>query len=397
MASKVLRVGLISSYIPKKCGIATFSRDLIGAIEKETNIEWRLIAAEDATESHDYKGKELAVLKKNKKQSYIDAADKLNKWKPDVVLLEHEFGLFGGKWASFSYNGIKRHDPTGDFVIELLNDISAPVVTTLHTVLPEPSSAHREVVRSIAERSDKLIVMSDDSREIIHHDYGIAYDKVVSIPHGVPDPTKGDRNEIIDDLGFDRDKFYLVVTGLIGPNKGIATIVKALPNVVNAHKEVVLLVVGQTHPDILAQDGEAYRNSLIKLASDLGVSDHVQFVNDYLPTEKLVEYMTIANIYLTMHSDPEQSTSGTLAYALGCGLVAISTPYRYAKEVLGHGRGFIVPFDDPNKLAAMINKLVEDKDLYVKTKKLAAEYGKTMRWPIVANSYIKILEAAAED
>ncbi|HZJ34866.1 MAG TPA: glycosyltransferase family 4 protein [Candidatus Angelobacter sp.] len=392
MSKRKLRVGLISSYVPKKCGIATHSRDLIEAIHNNSGFDWRLIAAEDAKDSYSYNGKDVAVLKKDSLESYEAAAKAMNEWQPDVVLLEHEFGLYGGSWVDIEQNGIARHDPTGDYILTLINALSAPIITTLHTVIPEPDEIRRNVMRSISERSTKLITMTEDARTTLNFYYGIDEKHIEVIPHGVPQPTKRDKKIVLEELGLDSDRFYLLITGLIGPNKSIDSVIKSLPEIIERHPEVTLLVVGQTHPDILAAVGEEYRESLISLADELGVSQSLQFVNEYLPIEKLVDYFTIADIYFTIHKDPEQSASGTLAYSLGCGLAAISTPYRYAKEVLADGRGFLVPFGSVQAITDQVNNLIENTDLRQQAREKAMAFGSSMSWGKVADAYIDLLK-----
>jgi glycosyltransferase involved in cell wall biosynthesis len=390
-----LRAGLISSYVPKKCGIATHSRDLIEAIYNHSGFDWRLIAAEDTKDSYSYNGREIAILKKDSLSSYEVAAKAMNDWGPDIVLLAHEFGLYGGSWTDFEQNGIARHDPTGDFILTLINKLSAPIITTLHTVLPEPDEVRRDVMRSISERSTKLITMTEDARKTLNFYYDIDEKHIEVIPHGVPQPTKSDKKLVLEELGLDSNRFYLLITGLIGPNKSIDLVIKALPEIIKRHPEVTLLVVGQTHPDILAAVGEVYRESLVSLAAELSVSKSLQFVNEYLPIEKLVDYFTIADIYLTIHKDPEQSASGTLAYALGCGLAAISTPYRYAKEVLADGRGFLVPFDSSQAITNQVNNLIEDTTLRQQTGEKAMAFGSLMTWEKVADAYVNLIREIA--
>lgn len=397
MTQNKLRIGLISSYVPKKCGIATYSRDLIEAMSVSTDFDWRLIAAEDALESHVYDNRVIAAVKKNDVDSYARAAEVMNEWKPDAVILEHEYGLYGGNWAEIDYKGTSQRVPTGDFVIGLINSLKAPLITTLHTVIAAPDDARRDVIGSISKRSSRLITMTKDAQQILHQDYDIDTDHVAFIPHGVPRPVVRDRKLTLDKLGLDGSRFYLLITGLIGPNKGIDIVIKSLPKILELHPEVTLLVVGQTHPDILAADDESYRDGLLRLASELGVVQSVQFVNEYLPTDKLVDYFTIADIYLTIYSDPEQSASGTLAYALGCGLVAISTPYRYAKEVLADGRGFLVPFNSPSSIVERVNSLIDDKTLYEQTRQKTAAFGESMSWPRVGDAYLKLLRQVIEE
>lgn len=397
MTKRKLRVGLISSYVPKKCGIATYSRDLIEAMDDHPDFDWRLIAAEDAKDSYSYGDRAIAVIKKNNLESYKVAAKAMNEWQPDAVLLEHEFGLYGGSWVDIDYQGKKRHDPTGDFILTLINDISAPVATTLHTVIPEPDEVRRDVMRSISERSSRLITMTEDAQHTLNFFYGIDEQHIAVIPHGVPQPVQRDKKLVRGELGLDSDRFYLLITGLIGPNKGIDIVIRALPKIIESHPEVTLLVVGQTHPDILATHGEAYRESLVHLADELGVSESLQFVNEYLLTNKLVDYYTSADIYLTIHNDPEQSASGTLAYALGCGLVSISTPYRYAKEVLADGRGFLVPFNSPLAIVEQVNTLIENTALQSQTREKAAAFGNLMSWEKVGDAYLYLLKDIIEE
>ncbi len=398
MKKRVLRVGLISSYVPKKCGIATYSRDLIEAMNDRGDFDWRVVAAEDPSESHDYGDRALAVIKKDSLESYHVAAKSLNAWRPDVILLEHEYGLYGGEWSDFKKDGIDFHVPTGNYVLELINRLTAPVITTLHTVLTDPGDARRRTINQIDKRTSKFVAMTNDTRDVLGQDYGIKGSHVAVIPHGVPQADKQDRRVILEKLGLREDRFYMLITGLIGPNKGIDVVIRALPKILSKHPQVTLLVVGQTHPDILASAGEAYREGLLRLAEELGVSNALQFVNEYLPTERLVDYFTIADIYLTIHSDPEQSASGTLAYALGCGLAAISTPYRYAREVLADGRGFLVPFNSHEAIVKQANELIENTKLRQQTRKKAMKYGDMMSWPIVAEAYLRLFqEVITED
>lgn len=397
MTKKKIRIGLISSYVPKKCGIATHSRDLIEAMNRHDDFDWRVIAAEDAKDSFTYGKRLMSVIKKDNPESYKTAAKVMNAWKPDVVLLAHEYGLFGGKWADINNQGQNLHVPSGDYVLTLLNELEAPIITTFHTVIPEPDDLRRDVIRAIDKRSAKLVTMTKDAQSTLNFFYGINKNHVAVIPHGVPQPVQRDKKLIRKELSLDKNRFYLLITGLIGPNKGVRFVIKALPEIIKKHPDVTLLVVGQTHPSILETVGEEYRDNLNKMASDLGVCDHIQFVNEYLPTDKLVDYMTIADVYLTIHGDPEQAASGTLAYALGCGLAAISTPYRYAKEVLADGCGFLVPFDSPEAIAKQINNLIEDTVLLAETKKKAGARGNSMCWNKVGNDYMNLVKAIIQE
>jgi len=234
--------------------------------------------------------------------------------------------------------------------------------------------------------------MSQDSKRILCADYQIPESKIVVIPHGVPNKVVKSRPNILKDLNLDVKNFYLVITGLISANKGIDLVIKALPKILDKHPNARLLVVGQTHPQVLAIDGESYRQDLMSTAKKLKVRSAITFINKYLETEDLMEYISAADIYLTPHRDPEQSASGTLAYAVGTDRLTISTPYRYAQELLGRGRGFLVPFEDPVSIAYTVNRLIDDTDLQEKTRKNLKAYGSKMAWPVVGKSYLKIIE-----
>lgn len=397
MTKRKLRIGLISSYVPMKCGIATHSRDLLEGMLGHDNFDWRLIAAEDNMGPYDFNGKEIARLDKDSLKSYESAASAMNKWNPDVVLLAHEFGLYGGTTYDIKRQGSDLRIITGDYVLTLINKLKAPIITTLHTIIPEPDDIRKRVMRGIDKRSSMLVSMTEDGRSTLDFFYNIDKNHVAVIPHGVPQPVQRDKKLAQQELNLATGKFYLLVTGLIGPNKGIDFIIKALPEIIKKHPEVTLLIVGQTHPVILEEVGEIYRESLIDLATKLGVCDNIQFVNEYLPTDKLVDYLTIADVYLTIHSDPEQAASGTLAYALGCGLASISTPYRYAKEVLANGRGFLVPFGNSLAIAKQVNDLIENKTLLDKTRQKAKQFGCPMSWSKVGEEYINLVEAVIRE
>lgn len=396
MKNTKLRVGLISSFVPKKCGIATYSRDLIEAMALSEKFDWCVIAAEDSNDNYSYGNKAIAIIKKDNLDSYTEAAEILNKWGPDVVLLEHEYGLFGGDLAEINYAGKIHHAPTGNYILTLLDNISAPVVTTLHTVIPKSDKSRADVLHAISNRSAKLITMTRNAKHVLSQNYTISSKHIAVIPHGVPRPNRNKRSVVCAGLGLDCNRYYLLVTGLIGPNKGIDTIIKALPKIIRLHPEIMLLVVGQTHPNILAIEGEKYRNILIKLARELNVTNYIHFVNEYLPTDELVNYFTIADVYLTIHKDAGQSASGTLAYALGCGLVAISTPYRYAEEVLAGGRGILVPFDLSSAISKQVNELIDNPELSQRIKDKAKVFGASMNWKKVGKIYLKLLKDVIE-
>jgi len=393
MRSKVLRFGFISSYVPKKCGIATFSRDLINGILSENGrVELPIVAAEDPGESYNYGEEVISVLKTNQKNTYLEAARAFNKLDLDGVLLQHEFGLYGGDWTKFTKDGIKHNDPVGNYIFNLIDKLKMPVFTTLHTVLPQPDNVRKQVIQQLSDRSSALITMTNDSKNILETKYNIPSNKVFVIPHGVPEAVTRPRESTLNKLNLDPKNFYLVITGLISPNKGIDLVIKSLPKILDKHPNVRLLVVGETHPHILAHEGEKYRDKLMKLAKKLSVQSSVTFINKYIPTDTLMQYLSASDIYMTIHRDAEQSASGTLAYAVGTGLLTISTPYRYAQELLNNGRGFIVPFESPKSITDTVNKLIGDSALRARTKQKLRLYGRNMEWPVVGKSYLRLIE-----
>jgi len=388
-----LSVGCISSFVPKKCGIATFSRDLTEAI-KHNHIRSKIFiaAAENPRESYTYYKSVVAVLKSNSPKSYRDAANTFNKLKLDVILLEHEFGLFGGKTTTPLLKNQKIGFPLGDNIFELINNLDSPIITTLHTVVAEPDRQRKQVIQKIAKLSSSVITMTQDSKSILHEQYGVNNQKIVVIPHGVPRAKLTNRLLSLKKLGLDKQNYYLLMSGLLGDNKGVRVAIKAMPDILKEHPNVKLLIVGQVHPEVLALRGEYYFNSFVNLAKKLKIESSVIFINKYLKTSELMTYFSIADIYLTPYKDPEQAASGTLAYAIGSGLLTISTRYRYAKEILAHKRGFFVPFNNSRSISVTVNRLMDDAELRKATKKLAKSYGKQMSWPIVGRDYLKLIK-----
>ena len=265
--SSSLRLGLISSYVPKKCGIATFSRDLINGIKANfPNLEVAISAAETDKESYEYDKSVITVTKLSNRQSYSDAAETLNESSVNVVLLQHEYGLFGGKFINVTTNGNIQDYPTGDYILDTINNIKKPIITTFHTVVSKPDPARQKVIKDIINKSAVVITMTKASRKILLNDYKADKKKVFVIPHGVPKLHSLAKAETINNLGLKSDTFYLTMTGFLNVNKGVDLAIKSLPAILKKHPNTHLLVIGQTHPQILAIQGEKYRESLIELA-----------------------------------------------------------------------------------------------------------------------------------
>jgi glycosyltransferase involved in cell wall biosynthesis len=392
-----LNIGWISSHVPKRCGIATFSRDLIEGMHLHTpDMRVFSVATESPTESFKYPEDVVAVTKTNDATSFEKAAQILNTKPLDALVLQHEYGLFGGNETAFEKDGNRVSFPLGDNVLALVDQVKVPLVTTLHTVLPEPDAERREIIRQLADRSARLVTMTHDSRILLEQDYGIKAGKITVIPHGVPTATPVTTAEAKRRLKLPENEPIMMITGLIGPNKGVEQALRSLPQILETHSNVSLYVVGQTHPNIVSSSGESYRESLMALAKVLGVAPHLKFVNDYLPLEELVHYMQAADIYLTLHRDMEQAASGTLAYAVGAGLVAVSTPYRYARELLGDGRGFVVPLDDTAATSRTIVEVLSNQALFDETRRKARTYGTHMQWDAVGKTYAELIAAVAQ-
>jgi glycosyltransferase involved in cell wall biosynthesis len=372
------RIAVVGNYLPRKCGIATFTTDLCDALHAEYSAaELLALPVNDTQEGYSYPERVRFELSEDNSASYRQAADFLNFSHIDLVCLQHEYGIFGG--------------PAGSNILELLRRIHMPVVTTLHTVLREPNPDQRMVMEEIAALSDRMIVMSRHSAEILHEVFHVPADKIDLIPHGIPDLPFTDPNFHKDRFGTE-GKDVLLTFGLLSPNKGIENVIQALPRILSRHSNVVYMVSGVTHPHVLRSEGEKYRVYLQKLAKDLGVGDHVIFRNRFVSPQDLVELIGAADIYITPYKHKEQVVSGTLAYALSAGKAIISTPYLHAMELLDGERGALVPFDDPAAIAERTVELLDDKTGTHAMRKRAYLYARDMVWNQVAQKYMKSFE-----
>src|SRR5579864_6664764 len=327
------RIAVIGNYLPRHCGIATFTTDLCSAISAECGTA-RLLAlpVNDTQEGYDYPSRERWSLAQDDVRSYKEAADFLNFNNIDMVCLQHEYGIFGGA--------------AGSHIVQLLRGLKMPVVTTLHTVLREPNPDQLMVMEEIAELSDRLIVMSQLSSQFLQEIFKVPGSKIDIVPHGVPDLPFLDPNFYKDRFGVE-GKAVLLTFGLLSPNKGIENVIRALPQILSKHKNVAYIVAGATHPHVLRREGDKYRDHLQTLAKEVGVEANVTFHNRFVTPEEMVEFIGAADIYITPYRHEAQVVSGTLAYALGAGKAIISTPYWHAIELLDDRRGALVPFQNP--------------------------------------------------
>ena len=382
-SSSPSRIAVIGNYLPRQCGIATFTTDLCAAISAEYGTA-RLLAlpVNDTEEGYDYPARVRWSLSQENLSSYRDAAAFLNFHNIDMVCLQHEYGIFGG--------------PAGRYILELLRDLKMPIVTTLHTVLREPNPDQRMVMEQIAELSDRLIVMSELSSQFLQEIYQVSCNKIDIVPHGVPDLPFVDPNFYKDCFQVE-GKAVLLTFGLLSPNKGIENVIRALPDILSRHKNVVYMVVGATHPHILRGEGDHYRAHLEELAREAGVGDSVVFHNRFVSPEQMEQFIGAADIYITPYRYEAQVVSGTLAYALGAGKAIISTPYWHALELLDDRRGALVPFQNPDAIAKKTIELLDSPGLRHAMRKRAYLYGREMVWKKAAQGYMASFATARGD
>jgi len=374
------RIAFIGNYLPRECGIATFTTDLCTALASEYGEE-RLFAipVNDPESSYDYPKRVRLEIMQEDLASYERAADFLNFNGNDLVCLQHEYGIYGGD--------------AGGHILTLLRKLKMPIVTTLHTVLRDPDLNQRMVLEEIAQISDRMVVMSELGAKLLREVYAVPDEKIDVIPHGVPDLPFMDPNFFKDKFGTE-GKSVLLTFGLLSPNKGIENVIQALPAILAKQPNVVYIVSGVTHPHIRRREGERYRESLQALAEELGVADHLILNNRFVSAEELVEHVGAADIYITPYKFEAQVVSGTLAIALGAGKAIISTPYWHAKELLAENRGVIVPFQDSNAIAEAVIDLLENDAARHAMRKRAYLYSRGTTWAKTAGAYMASFQRA---
>jgi glycosyltransferase involved in cell wall biosynthesis len=372
------RIAIVGNHLPRRCGIATFTTDLCDAIHSEcASTELLALPVNDTQEGYDYPDRIRFELAQDEIASYRQAADFLNFSNVDLVCIQHEYGIFGGD--------------AGAHILELLRHLQAPVLTTLHTALRDPNPDQRAVMAEIAALSDRLVVMSRHSAEILQEVFHVPPSKIDLIPHGIPDLAFTDPNFYKESFGTE-GKDVLLTFGLLSPNKGIENVIQALPTILARHSNVVYMISGVTHPHLLRREGEKYRSYLQNLTIELGVEANVIFRNRFVSPQELVELIGAADIYITPYKYGGQVVSGTLAYALSAGKAIISTPYLHAIELLDGERGMLVPFDDPKAIASKTIELLENGTARHAMRKRAYVYARDMVWNRVAQQYMQSFE-----
>ncbi len=391
-----MKIAFVSTYPPRRCGIATFTSDLIGAIRKaDPRTQCRVAAIDERGTVRAYGSEVRWRIRQGGPVSYMAAAREINRSNADVVCVQHEFGLYG-LWKGGGFVG--EHWIEGmyeDHLVPFLDELNKPVLVTMHTVLPEPSPAIRQTVRQIADSAHGLVVMAQTAVDILDRIYGVKATPTV-IPHGMPHIEPKGRRRLKAKLGLD-GRLIMSTFGLVGPGKGLEYVIEAMPEIVAQNPEALYLVAGQTHPELLRHRGEEYRNRLMELAEELGMSDHVLFVNQYLEQKDIIDYLLATDVYVTPYLDPNQITSGTLSYALGAGKAVVSTPYLHAKEALADQRGLLVNFRSPGQVAEAVNSIFDDAALKARLEKNAYEYANQATWPKTGARLLEVMDELVKE
>ena len=371
---------MLGNHLPRQCGIATFTTELCGAIASvHPKLDCFVVAVNDVGHHHDYPERVQFEIAEPDLRSYRRAADFLNVKRVDVLSVQHEYGIFGGK--------------AGSHVLSMLRTLRMPIVTTLHTILETPNDRQRNVMDELVELSSRIVVMTEEGSNVLQRVHGVSPDKIDLIPHGIPGLPEGDLKEQLGVAG----KTVILTFGLLSPDKGIEYVIDAMPAIVAKHPDTVYIVLGATHPHVKERAGEIYRLGLATRAVKLGVEANVIFHDRFVSNEELSEFISVADVYVTPYLNMDQSTSGTLAYAVGCGRAVISTPYRHARELLADGRGILVPRADSAAIATEVIGLFSDDAKRRGICARAAAYGADKQWPSVAAAYVKSFEHARAD
>lgn len=377
--SDLRKIAFVGDYLPRKCGIATFTHDLRSAVAQYAPSECIVVPVDDIADGYEYSPEVRFQIAEQDLDSYRRAADFLNFSDVDVVSLQHEFGIYGG--------------PAGGHILAFLRDLRRPVVTTLHTVLPQPNINQKRVMDQLIELSTRLVVMTERSRSMLRDVYKVPQNKIDHIVHGIPDCPFADPNFYKDQFGVE-GKFVGLTFGLLSPNKGIETVLKALPEVIREVPNFMYIILGATHPSLVRSEGETYRMSLERMAKELGIQKHVSFYNRFVELRELTDFIGAADLYITPYLNPEQAVSGTLAYSFGCGQAVISTPYWHAEELLDDDHGVLVPFADSPALAREMIALLNDDQRRHAMRKRAYLLGREMVWSHVAGLYLNSFQEA---
>lgn len=376
--SQLARIAFVGNAPPRRCGIATFTADLHQSIaQARPDLGTSIVAMNDRDHAYDYSDVVKAQIAADRPEDYLAAAEFLNRQDVDVVSLQHEFGIFGGE--------------AGSSILPLLSRLRMPVVTTLHTVLTDPTERQRDVLNRIVALSAQLVVMTNKARDVLRHVYGVAPRKIEVIAHGVPDTAYEDpdaakrrSNEIV--------RPTILTFGLLSPNKGIEVMIDAMPRILKDTPDALYVVLGATHPNLVRNEGEVYRDSLRARVAQLGIERHVRFLDQFVDQAELLRHIAMCDVYVTPYLNRAQMTSGTLAYSFGLGRPVVSTPYWHAEELLADGRGMLVPFGDSDAIGRAVSGLLRDADSRHALGERAYRASRTMTWPRTAETYLGVFE-----
>ncbi len=381
-----MKITYIATYPPRECGIGTFTNNLFKSMlrqnepHEQTN-EGFVVALNDNELTYKYPEEVKVTIRQDHQEDYLKAVKYINLSGADVCILQHEFGIFGGQ--------------SGVYILPLLHRLEIPLIVTLHTILKTPSYNEKAVLKEICKMACKIVVMSHKAIEFLTTIYDVPKEKIALIEHGVPDihfsPEKSKKEFKLE------KKKVLLTFGFIGRSKGIETVIKALPEVVKKYPEVIYIVLGKTHPNVLRHSGEEYRIFLLRLVKNLHLENHVVFLNEFIDEQDLFKYLYACDIYITPYLNEAQITSGTLSYAVGVGAAVLSTPYWHAAELLAHGRGKLFQFNDSDDLANTLTELLDKPEEQVKLKNKAAEYGRNITWPKTGEKYVALAEKIVKD
>src|SRR3954469_21749952 len=368
------RIAVIGNSLPRRCGIATYTTDLKNAISvSRQDLETCIVAMTDHGQAYDYPPAVAFQIKDDNIEEYVRAADVLNAGRFDTVCLQHEFGIFGGEASGH--------------ILELLSRLTMPVVTTFHTVLAKPTAVQRAVMERIVEASSKVVVMAKKGRELLRSVYQVPDDKIEVIAHGIPDVAFVGPDAAKAKLGFG-GKSVILTFGLLSPNKGIEVMIDAMPSILERRADAAYVVLGATHPHLVRDQGEAYRERLMARVRQLGVEDHVVFLDQFVDQATLLEFISMCDVYVTPYLNEAQMTSGTLAYSFGLGKPVVSTPYWHARELLADGRGALVAFDDAPETGRTVAQLLTDKPRRQAMRERAYAASRPMTWERTAERYM---------
>ena len=377
-AGGMLKIALLGNHAPRRCGIATFTADFAEALAgSDRAVSVEVYAMNDAGASHAYPERVVHSIDEANPVAYADAARLIGTSGADLLWVQHEYGIFGG--------------PAGAHLLRLLDRIAIPVGVTLHAVLTNRNEDQRGVLEAVARRASRIVVMAERGRRILMDVHGIAGDKIAVLPHGIPDRPLLDTEAFKGRFGLSGHKTVLTF-GLLSPNKGIETMIRAMPRIVTVHPDVMYTVLGATHPHLVAREGERYRDQLVALATELGVAKQVEFIDEFMDVEQLLDRLGAADLYATPYLNPAQITSGTLSYAVGLGKPVVSTPYWHAEELLADGVGALVPFDDPGAFARQIIELLSNDEMRETMRVKAYERGRSMTWSSVSERALRLAD-----